>query len=277
MFHSVGIIGLGLIGGSLAKAFKNAGMKIYGLDTDLTTLKDAIETEIFEGLTDSIDEFLEFETDIIYIATPVHAALEILEILAEKKVKRLVTDACSTKVSICSKAKKLGLRFCGGHPIAGKEASGFKYSDPSIFKNAYHILTKSQNDADTDNLKKIHAQIGMTVKIITPEKHDYIFGAVSHLPHMISFLLMEMIINKDKRLFEFTGGGFKDFTRIAASDPVMWSDIFIDNKSNMIALIDEYINLLKSWQKDLRNCDKNAIFNKIEQISKYRQCLYDKI
>ncbi len=275
MFRSVGIIGLGLIGGSLAKAFRHSGMKVFGLDNDMTTLRDAVETDIFEGLTDNISEFLEFGTDFIYIATPVHTALELLEHLAERKVTQLVTDACSTKTSICRKAEKLGLRFCGGHPIAGKETSGFKNSDPSILNNAYHMLIQSQNETDIDNLRKLHEQIGMKVKLINPEKHDYVFGAVSHFPHMISFLLMEMILSKDKGLFEYTGGGFKDFTRIAASDSAMWSDIFIDNKSNLLTLIDDYINLLKSWRTDLKNCDKRAVYSKIEQISKYRQCLYD--
>lgn len=274
MFEKIGIIGLGLIGGSLAKAFNNIGITLYGYDQSLDTISSAVEYGIFEGLTDDLEEFLNFEPDLIYISVPVNAALKILGKLESKKVKTLITDACSTKISICSEAEKLGLNFCGGHPIAGKEVSGFVNSESELLNGSLHILVNG-NDTEINILKNLHEKIGMTVKVMNAKYHDEIFGVVSHFPHLISFALMELILKKDKNLLEYTGGGFKDFTRIAASDPVMWSDIFTDNGEYINCVIDEYIDILNEWKRQINTKEKGALMEKIRHVSSARQCLYE--
>jgi len=276
MPEKIGIIGLGLIGGSLSKAFDEAGFKIYGYDKSLDSISSAVDFGRFEGLTDDMDEFLGFEPDLIYIAVPVKAGIEILHELGRKNIKTLITDACSTKMTVCSEARKLGLNFCGGHPIAGKEVSGFANSEAELLKGALHILTDG-DEANVSVLKKLHEKIGMNVKVMNAEYHDEIFGVVSHFPHLISFALMELILRKDKNLLEYTGGGFKDFTRIAASDPVMWSDIFVDNSEHINDVIDEYISVLNDWKRQINKKEKSILMKKIRYVSSARQCLYENI
>jgi len=276
MPEKIGIIGLGLIGGSLSKAFDEAGFKIYGYDKSLDSISSAVDFGRFEGLTDDMDEFLGFEPDLIYIAVPVKAGIEILHELGRKNIKTLITDACSTKMTVCSEARKLGLNFCGGHPIAGKEVSGFANSEAELLKGALHILTDG-DEANMSVLKKLHEKIGMNVKVMNAEYHDEIFGVVSHFPHLISFALMELILKKDKNLLEYTGGGFKDFTRIAASDPVMWSDIFVDNSEHINDVIDEYISVLNDWKRQINKKEKSILMKKIRYVSSARQCLYENI
>jgi len=276
MPEKIGIIGLGLIGGSLSKAFDEAGFKIYGYDKSIESISSAVDFGRFEGLTDDMDEFLGFEPDLIYIAVPVKAGIEILHELGRKNIKTLITDACSTKMTVCSEARKLGLNFCGGHPIAGKEVSGFANSEAELLKGALHILTDG-DEANMSVLKKLHEKIGMNVKVMNAEYHDEIFGVVSHFPHLISFALMELILKKDKNLLEYTGGGFKDFTRIAASDPVMWSDIFVDNSEHINDVIDEYISVLNDWKRQINKKEKSILMKKIRYVSSARQCLYENI
>jgi len=276
MPEKIGIIGLGLIGGSLAKAFNKAGIKVYGYDKSIDSISSAVECGIFEVLTDDMDEFLDFNPDLIYIAVPVNAGIEVLQELGHKNVRTLITDACSTKATICYEAGKLGLNFCGGHPIAGKEVSGFADSEAELLKGALHILTDG-DEASVEILKKLHEKIGMKVKVMKAEYHDEIFGVVSHFPHLISFALMELILKKDKNLLEYTGGGFKDFTRIAASDPVMWSDIFTDNSEHISNVINEYIDILNDWKQQINKKEKPVLMKKIRHVSSARQCLYEKI
>lgn len=276
MSTTVGIIGLGLIGGSFAKALKKENYKVYGMDKNIDTIEKASVSGLFEGVTDDLNIFLEFPCDLIYLCVPVDTALVFLDKMCEKNISTLITDACSTKATIQKKAISLELNFCGGHPIAGKETSGFENSSAEMLENAFHIIMETDNRKNHAFLKHIHKDIGMNIKSMTAEEHDKIFGAVSHFPHLISFLLMELILQKDKNMFEFTGGGFKDFTRIAGSDPKMWSSIFIDNKSTIADIIDDYIKLLLDWKEDINAERKDAVFEKIKRISAYRQCLYEK-
>lgn len=270
---SIKVAGLGLIGGSFSKAFFKNGFKIYGYDKNKDTLVDAISSGIFEGVTDNLDEFLAFESDLIYVCLPVNSALTLLEELGGRSVKTLITDACSTKSMLCKKALELKLNFLGGHPIAGKEVSGFNNSDEEILKGAYQILTTSENTEFLDLLQKIHTDIGMKVRVMEPLKHDEIFGLISHFPHLIAFSLIDFVETENIEALSFTGGGFKDFTRIAKSDPVMWSDIFFDNKEILIKYIDTFTKKLNDWKSIITGHNYNELKSMIEKVKITREGL----
>jgi len=268
----IAVIGLGLIGGSLAKGFKSLGHNLYCLDSNKDTLLAAIQSGIFDQSFERIEDLLEIDLDLIYLATPVDATKELLVYLAEIDCKIPITDASSTKASIEQLAADFDLNFCGGHPIAGKEKSGFYNSDPSMLQGAIHILT-NQKAAHYNLLEDLHKSIGMNVIYMDPELHDSIFALISHFPHLTAFSLIELVQNSDPEAFNFTGGGFRDFTRIAGSDPTMWTAIFLDNKGNLINIIDRYAEILNNWKKILVQKDKKSIHNKIESISNIRRGL----
>lgn len=268
--NTIGFIGLGLIGGSLAKSFADQGITLYGYDASVDALTDAAESHIFEGLTNELEPFLAFDVDLIYICLPVKHAIKCIHTLKDKSVTTAITDAGSTKMSIQAEANQLGLNFCGGHPIAGKEVSGFANADADLMKNAFHVLTGKPSSLSTA-LKEIHLNIGMKVIEMTPEKHDKMFGLISHMPHLIAYAIIELVCDQDEDALNYTGGGFRDFTRIAASDPKMWSDIFTDNKEVMLELIDQYMELLQVWKKTIENDDYDHMFNAITNVRNRRR------
>lgn len=270
--RKIGIAGLGLIGGSFSYAFFNSGFSIYGYDTDQHTLLKATEKGLFLGLTDELDAFLNFPLDLIYICLPIMAALDFVKILGERGIKIPVTDSLSTKTSIVETAKKYQLNFCGGHPIAGGEFSGFDKASSNILKGAKHILIKDEN-ALFNELKGIHELIGMQVVAMDVYSHDQIFGLISHLPHLVAFNLMDTVQRENSASLKYVGAGFKDFTRIAASDPVMWANIFIDNKENLLNYIEKFIGNMKEWLDLIRNGDLNHLTSKIKGISDKRKGL----
>jgi prephenate dehydrogenase len=270
-FKSIGIIGLGLIGGSFARAFFDRGLCVYGLDGSSSALAEAAGVDIFSALTDETDQFLALEPELIYICVPVEATKSVLRTLAEKGVTTPVTDGASTKTSVCALAGELGLNFCGGHPIAGREVSGFSASQNGLFEGAVHVLTPVAEGFPEDDLRALHEGIGMRVTVMTAERHDLVFGAISHLPHVTAFSLVEAVNLVCPEAFAYTGGGFKDFTRIAASNPRMWTDIFLDNDKKIIGLIDAYIDFLKTWREDIEAKDEEKIYKRIEEASSIRR------
>lgn len=268
---NIGIIGIGLIGGSLAKAFKDIGHNIYCLDSNPETLRLADSAGIKKSFS-RIEDLLEEKLDLIYIATPVDATKEILVYLAEIDCEIPITDASSTKATIEKLASDFDLTFCGGHPIAGKEKSGFINSDPDILKGAIHILTNKEAKHYT-MLEELHRSIGMNVIYMEPDFHDFIFALISHFPHLTVFTLVDLVQKTNPEAFNFTGGGFKDFTRIAGSDPTMWTSIFTDNRENLLKMLDEYIETLKDWKNLIDKKDKKTLHQKIAHISGIRRGL----
>lgn len=272
-FKNIGIAGLGLIGGSFAKAFSAKTINVFGYDTSLCTISQGALTGIFEGITDDFDTFIKFPLDLIYICLPVKGALEFITQLGVNAVSIPVTDACSTKMSTFMAAKDANLNFCGGHPIRGKETSGFKNSETTLFQNAKHILTPGNDDTLAKRLTNLHASIGMHVFIMDADTHDDILGLVSHLPHLASFCLMDAVAEKRSDAFHFAGGGFMDFTRIAASDPIMWADIFTDNKNSLLNCISALEKSLKKWKNLIETDDYENLKQNIQTVSNKRRLL----
>lgn len=271
--YAIGIAGLGLIGGSLAKGFAEAGHTLYGFDTGKEALAHAGASGIFEGVTDEKELFFSFPMDCIIVAVPVRPALAFLEDIRTFAPNIPVSDAVSTKASIVQRAAELGLNFCGGHPIAGKETSGFQNADAAIFKNAWHVLTPAGDSPFADMLEELHKSIGMRVVRMDAARHDALFGLISHLPHITAYALMQVVLTTDPDALTYTGGGFRDFTRIAASDPKMWADIFTDNSDAMITLIDRYIALLVDWRERIAAGDHSGLMELIGVLSSARRNL----
>jgi prephenate dehydrogenase len=272
-FKSIGIIGIGLIGGSFAKAFYDKNIVVYGLDTNVNTLAKAADSYVFEGLTNNLNDFLDFPLDLIYICLPVKSTIEVLKSIAEKGVKTPITDAASTKRSICESAKSLKLNFVGGHPIAGKEVSGFLNSEKEMLNGAYHILIESENKQLQEALKILHLDIGMKIGIMDEKTHDKVFGLISHFPHLIAFALIDFVESENIEALSFTGGGFKDFTRIAKSDPVMWTHIFFDNKDILLQYIDKYIDELLKWKSAINEENLDIMKEMISNVKALREAL----
>lgn len=272
-FGSIGVAGLGLIGGSLAKAFHGLGIKTYGFDGDVSAVKACGLSGVFEGVTDEFGIFAGFPLDLVYICLPVNASLQFIKTLGEAGLKIPVTDGASTKASIMAAAEKAGLDFCGGHPLRGKETSGFKNSEANLFKGARHILTPGKNAALAGRLKELHEAIGMKASFMEAGEHDKVLAAVSHLPHIAAFCLMDMVESSIPEAFEFIGGGFRDFTRIAASDPLMWADIFTDNASALLESVDKFRMTVEKWRSLVEAGDHAALKENILKVSDLRRTL----
>jgi len=273
MIRHVAFAGLGLIGGSLALSFAEEGIKLTAYDKNRNTLAEAMATGKFEYATDDLTTLLSLDFDLLYICLPVRTAIEFIGELGEKGFDRLTTDAGSTKYDMLKAAERAGINFCGGHPIAGRELSGFSNAKAGIFKGAYHILTPSHYGFDIEPLTQLHKDIGMDVRTMDAEKHDMVFGLVSHLPHITAFSMVQTVSAVDIDALSYTGAGFKDFSRIAASDPRMWTDIFLDNNENMVKLIDSYIAEMKRWKEAIQNADEKEMYSMIEHAAKIRRTL----
>ena len=252
MLNKITIIGVGLIGGSLAKAIKENQLanKVCGYGRDQSRLEKAKNTNIIDELSTNIDEAVK-GADIVVIATPVGTFKQILEAIEPLITEQvIISDVGSTKTNIVKIVNEvLGEKskcFLPAHPIAGKEKSGFEVSVPDLFKDKKTIITPLENNAP-ESIKVIHDMwigTGAEVDYLSPESHDELLGMTSHLPHMLAFSLVNYLVSQSPNASIYAGGGFKDFSRIASGDAVMWRDICIQNK-------EQIIDHLKGYQSTL--------------------------
>ena len=252
MLNKITIIGVGLIGGSLAKAIKanQLANKVCGYGRDQSRLEKAKNTNIIDELSTNIDEAVK-GADIVVIATPVGTFKQILEAIEPLITEQvIISDVGSTKTNIVKIVNEvLGEKskcFVPAHPIAGKEKSGFEVSVPDLFKDKKTIITPLENNAP-ESIKVIHDMwigTGAEVDYLSPETHDELLGMTSHLPHMLAFSLVNYLVSQSPNASIYAGGGFKDFSRIASGDAVMWRDICIQNK-------EQIIDHLKGYQSTL--------------------------
>lgn len=242
---NVSILGLGLIGSSLAKAIKNSNPEIKILGFDFHEIsKQALELSIIDEKLNSITDAK--NSDIIFLCLPIEVTLDFLEIVAPiVKKNAIVTDVCGVKSVLSNKWKNLESKgiFVGGHPMTGKEKGGIENSDPLLFENAVYILTyEDANDKKISPLKELLLSIGAKLRFLSAKKHDEIVAHVSHLPQLISVALVNAALDDFNNDFkEYAAAGFKDLTRIASSDFYIWKFIIKHNKY-------EILNSLKSFQ-----------------------------
>ena len=267
MIKKITIIGVGLIGGSLAKAIKNNNLAevVFGFGRNLSRLKDAQKSNIIDQYSIDISEALD-GASIVVIATPVGTFESILRELKPYITEgMIITDVGSTKMGIAKAAREILVEmascFVPAHPIAGKEKSGFESSDAELFLNKKVIITPLEINTDKaiNSLKKVWEDVGADVDFMSAESHDELLGMTSHLPHMLAFSLVNYLITQNPSASIYAAGGFKDFSRIASGDAVMWRDICLNNRDQIIAHIKSYQETLSALVDAIDNQDKDKL------------------
>ena len=267
MIKKITIIGVGLIGGSLAKAIKNNNLAevVFGFGRNLSRLELAQKSNIIDQYSIDISEALD-GASIVVIATPVGTFESILRELKPYITEgMIITDVGSTKTGIAKSAREILVEmascFVPAHPIAGKEKSGFESSDAELFLNKKVIITPLEINTDKtiNSLKKMWEDVGADVDFMSAESHDELLGMTSHLPHMLAFSLVNYLITQNPSASIYAAGGFKDFSRIASGDAVMWRDICLNNRDQIIAHIKSYQETLSALVDAIDNQDKDKL------------------
>lgn len=278
----VGFIGLGLIGGSIAKTIKRIlpDTFILAYDIDKNSLKQALDENIIDMICEYVDENYS-DCDYIYLCTPVSTNTGYL-----KKIKTLIrkdtilTDVGSVKTDVHEHIREHALEenFIGGHPMAGSEKSGYINSSDHLIENVYYILTPSKkvNEAKVKQYTEFVKKLDAIPVILDYHEHDYITSAISHLPHVIASSLVKFVKdsdNSDEIMRMLAAGGFKDITRIASSSPIMWQQICTTNKDNILKTIDGYTDILMEIREHIRSLDKDFIYNFFDESREYRNSM----
>ena len=273
MFKKICIIGCGLIGSSLARAIKkyNLSEKIVSSNRSDIVNKKVLGLKIVNDSSSDTQKMAK-DSDLIIIATPLSSYENvILKIKNSLKNGMILTDVGSVKervISLVEKAIPKDVSWIPSHPIAGTEESGPEAGFSELFKNRWCILTPSKKakEKDIDTLKSFWKKIGSKVDIMDAKQHDYILSITSHIPHLVAYNIVNTSINiqeeKQSAIIKYSAGGLRDFTRIAASNPIMWRDIFIQNKTNTSKEIEKFIANLE----DLKNAIENEDGKKLEEI-----------
>ncbi len=281
------IIGLGLIGGSLALCIKKAHKDavVIGFDTNEEQTKLGRMLGVVDEIAISIEEAAE-HADLILIATPVKVTEKIFKILEENPLKNqvIISDAGSTKKEIVQLAggfKKRGITFIGGHPMAGSHKSGVTAAKSILFENAFYILTPEDHISDSKLQELQNWLSGTKARFISlsPQEHDYLTGVISHFPHIIAASLVhqaEKTSAKQKLVPSLAAGGFRDVTRIASSSPEMWRDILLHNKEVMLHLLDDWQNEMQKVSNMLAEENEHEIYNYFHRAKQFRDELPQK-
>lgn len=281
MGRNVFVIGLGLIGGSLAMAIKDKHRTavITGFDTDENNVNLAKLLGIIDDSVDSIEEGVK-AADLILLAIPVVETEKILKRLADMPLKQdvIITDAGSTKGTIHLAAKSLidkGITFIGGHPMAGSHKSGAGAAKLHLFENAFYLLVPPENIQDDQLVLLKEWLSGTKANFLTvnPNTHDLLTGVVSHFPHIIAAGLVKQAENysRDNPLItRLAAGGFRDITRIASSNPVMWHDILINNKDVLLKLMNEWQVEMEAIKHHIKSENSDEILRFFSEAKDFR-------
>ena len=282
MFNKVCIIGCGLIGSSIARAIRknHLSSKIVSSNRSDSVNKKVIELKIVDDSSSDTKKMAE-GSDLIIIATPLSSYEDIIsKIKNSLKSGTILTDVGSVKENIINLIEKdvpANVSWISSHPIAGTEESGPEAGFSELFKNRWCILTPSKKaqEKDIKLLGTFWKKIGSKVDIMEAKQHDYILSITSHIPHLIAYNIVNTSLNiqdeKESVIVKYSAGGLRDFTRIAASNPIMWRDIFIQNKKNTSKMIDKFIEDLEDLKKAIENEDGKKleeIFTKTKKIRK---------
>ncbi|WP_166963145.1 prephenate dehydrogenase [Yeosuana marina] len=274
------IIGVGLIGGSLAIDIKknNPNAVIHGISRKETTLDEALALNLIDkkATLDDIDK-----ADLVIISIPVDATVKLLPTILDKiPDTALVIDAGSTKVGICKVVENHPKRrnFLAMHPIAGTEHSGPSAAIEGLFVGKTNIICEVEKTAFKlqENALELFKTLGMRIRYMNPEAHDKHIAYVSHLSHISSFMLGKTVIDKERNerdIFDMAGSGFASTVRLAKSSPEMWTPIFKQNKDNVIETLEEYINNLTHFKDLMKQDDFDAIFNEMKNTNYIKDIL----
>lgn len=262
VYMNIGICGLGLIGGSMAKAYHQAGETVYGYDINAASLGYASLADIIDGVLDNSTIPL---CDLLFIALYPGSAVKYLnEIAPLISRSAVVIDLCGTKKNICrcgfALAEKYGFTFVGGHPMAGTQYSGIKHAKATLFKNAPMVLVPPVYDdmAFLDRITKLLAPAGFgKFSVTTAEKHDKMIAFTSQLAHVVSNAYIKSPTAREHR--GFSAGSYKDLTRVAWLNENMWTELFLENREPLLFEIDCLVNSLKEYRDALANEDGDTL------------------
>lgn len=274
------IIGVGLIGGSLALDIKkqNPKVKVFGIDQNENHLEEALHLEVidakatYEDLTNA---------DVVIMSIPVDAAVnQIITVLDLVSDNTLVIDVGSTKAEICKLINEHPKRrnFLAAHPIAGTEFSGPKAAILGLYQNKTNIICEVEKTAFKlqEKALKLFTDIGMRIRYMNPEAHDEHIAYVSHLSHISSFMLGKTVIDKERNerdIFDMAGSGFASTVRLAKSSPEMWTPIFKQNKNNVLKTLDEYIENLIKFRELMHQDDFESIYLEMKNTNHIKEIL----
>lgn len=279
-----GFIGLGLIGGSIAKAIRSTipNAHIIAYDISMSSLRLAKDEHVIDDIRPAVDNAF-CACDYIFLCAPVENNDENLLVLKEYLSPRtILTDVGSVKAGIHRQIDNLGLKdqFIGGHPMTGSERFGYPNSNAALLENAYYILTPSDTAPESmlSEYRNLVESLGAIPLILSCEEHDYVTAAISHLPHVIAASLVNLVREADSKegvMKMVAAGGFKDITRIASSSPDMWQQICLTNTDNISKLLKDYIKSLTDISVCLDYRAKDALYDFFDNARNYRESFID--
>lgn len=274
------VVGVGLIGGSLALALKQAGAvgHVVGIGRGLPNLETALRLGVVDSFTQDLTEGVK-DADVVFLATPVQA----LGLVAEQAMPHLkpgaiITDGGSVKQAVIDAIEphlRDDVHFVPGHPIAGTENSGAEAAFATLYQERRCILTPTEK-TDPEALEKMRQMwslVGSQVVVMNVEKHDRVLAAISHLPHMVAYALVNAVgayDRYDENILEYSAGGFRDFTRIASSDPTMWRDIALTNRDALIEMMQQFETFFAELKEDVAQGSDERLFEFFRRSKKSR-------
>ncbi len=274
------IIGVGLIGGSFALALRKAGVvgHIVGFDTNLDNLRHARDLGIVDEISQDVLSAVS-GADVVFLSVPVCAIASVVQTISPAlPAGCIVTDGGSVKADVvrtCDALMPRGCRFVGGHPIAGTEHSGAAAAFPGLFAGKRCVLTPglTADEKSLETVTRLWAAAGADVCRMESGHHDRIFAEISHLPHAIAYTLVRAVGTADvegENVLSYTAGGFRDFTRIASSDPAMWRDISLMNRDALLASIDGFSASLAELRRRIDSSDRDGLTEFFTTAKKFR-------
>jgi prephenate dehydrogenase len=281
LFERMAVVGVGLIGGSLAKAVREKRLvhEVLGIGRSEERLESARTLGIIDRYATRMDETVG-EADLAVVAGPVGVIVDLIrEMIPFLKKGTIITDVGSVKKKIVEEVETFmpdSLYFVGGHPIAGTENSGFEASFSTLFEGRKCIITpvSTTNSRALERVKELWTRVGSTVACMDGEEHDKIFAAISHLPHIVAYSMVNSLLKVEgfeKNIFSFSAGGFKDFTRIAASHPVMWRDIALMNRDKLLSAIELFQEYLEGLKEAIEKEDAETLFSEFQKSRNFKR------
>lgn len=268
--EKLAVVGVGLIGGSLSLALKAAGVvgHVVGIGRGLPNLETALRLGVVDTITQNLAEGVT-DADVIFLATPVES-LGTVAALAMPYLKpgAIITDGGSVKQAVIDAIEPLlrdDVHFVPGHPIAGTENSGAEAAFATLYRERRCILTPTPttDDIALEYIRQMWELVGSQVVIMEVEKHDRVLAAISHLPHMVAYALVNAVgayDRYDENILEYSAGGFRDFTRIASSDPTMWRDIALTNREALLEMMQQFETFFAELKQDIAQGSAERLF-----------------
>ena len=284
MFENVSIIGCGLIGSSVFRALKKNGLAktVITFDNNKSVSEIIKKENLSDRIVSSPEEAVS-NADLVLISTPLSSFESAVDSIKKNlKLGSILTDTSSVKKGANAIIKKMNLKnisWVPSHPVAGTEKSGPGAGSPDLFKDRWTILTPDSEVKNSD-IKKISLfweSMGSKVKIMSAEDHDRILSLTSHLPHVIAYNIVKTAMGDDEKMkkdvIRYSAGGLRDFTRIAASNPIMWKDIFIDNSDLIIDGINKFSKSLDEFKKAITEKDSKKLLEIFEKSKEFREAV----